>query len=829
MLGLKSWLAATEAAVHADVLLQLQRQVGGLQLDHFSRRSVDSCLRQQQRLEADVEARAPGVGAVINLYCVMQHDADAAPGETEKASLGRARQELQQRWRRLCDAVAARRTRIEETWSLWEKMRMTCEELSQRLGRHLAIDRTCCCAAPERTPPPSSDRAAEALRAHEALLAELESLAGEIHLMNRRYRWLARNNRLDSSGELKVMVTACGNLFDERLHRTQAVVQRLKGEQADLERFVGERSLLLQDIGVLSLQLLPDPNRAASSDEEGDGSFSDVRRRLAKPSAAKVKDELAGLAKRFDQVSRLGGQLREREGRAGKLGALLQELRDSYDSLVQQVRSSVATSPGSASWHNGLDLSLDLQKLHVSPPSSRDVSPEPGESSSPRSRWSSLALHRRHRSTSRSSSLSGGAPRLVAGGGDDAGSVASVGDRNGGSGRRAPISGSGSVAGFSARCKPTAEFQLRRMSERRHRSLTNVSQSDVAAALGPLERARAAGLGQSLASLRHDESSLLSPQASSSQRHQQQPRRLRTPSARSASDSGSPLARSTSAAGEFGRSLTAGERQKRQIEVDAQKVLRWLAEAEAVQRTWTGPGGGGSGAPTKLKQLEAAIKDFEVFLEKVERLHSVVISVALLADRLLPVSQAAADPRAALVARMRLGWRRMVDAAHERRCALRQALIGCHEFDTTVKDIQQWLDRTEGVAGTIDVSTCGSAALRDLRDAHGRVRELLAAALLVLGSGSPDGSAASAAQSGHADGCIRALRRLDARLALLLGRQRHGETAAADGGSAGHRNGTASDEGGPLPMQSKAETYSGLLDSLYLDESDPVLSCTLAS
>ncbi|XP_061531484.1 nesprin-2-like [Phycodurus eques] len=218
-------------------------------------------LERQQEVQRDIDDHAATVASVARSCDVLLRDADACGGESERDAILQAASNLDRRWRNICAMALERRMRIEETWRLWCKF---LDDLA-RFEDWLKV------AELTAANPDSADvlytSAKEELKKFEAFQRQVHERLTQMELVNKQYRRLARENRTDAAGDLRLRVDRGNRRWDGLRRRVAAVLRRLKHFTSQREDFEGTREGILMWLTEMDLQLT-DVEHFSESDME---------------------------------------------------------------------------------------------------------------------------------------------------------------------------------------------------------------------------------------------------------------------------------------------------------------------------------------------------------------------------------------------------------------------------------------------------------------------------------------------------------------------------------------------------------------------------------
>ncbi|XP_031731325.1 nesprin-1 isoform X8 [Anarrhichthys ocellatus] len=238
MSSLRSWLAHIETELSRPIVY-----------DNCDDQEIQRKLNQQQELQRDIEKHSTGVASVLNLCEVLLHDCDACSTETECDSIQQATRGLDRRWRNICAMSMERRLKIEETWRLWQRF---LDDYSRFEDWLKTSERT---AALPNSSGVLYTVAKEELKKFEAFQRQVQECLTQLELINKQYRRLARENRTDSSCQLREMVHDGNRRWDNLQRRVAAILRRLKHFISQREEFETARDIILVWLTEMDLQL----------------------------------------------------------------------------------------------------------------------------------------------------------------------------------------------------------------------------------------------------------------------------------------------------------------------------------------------------------------------------------------------------------------------------------------------------------------------------------------------------------------------------------------------------------------------------------------------
>ncbi|XP_077395403.1 nesprin-2-like isoform X2 [Festucalex cinctus] len=238
MSELRVWLAGAEARLAQPLVFHL------CHADDIQRK-----LHWQQEAQSDIDDHAATVASVLSLCDQLARDVDACGSESERDAILQTARSLDRRWNNICAASLDRKMRIEETWRLWRKF----------LADFAAFEDWLTAAELTAANPNSGDvvytRAKEELKRFEAFQRQVQERLTQLELLNKQYRRLARENRTDSAGQLRLRADQGNQRWDGLQRRVAAVLRRLKHFTSQREDFEGTRESILVWLTEMDLQL----------------------------------------------------------------------------------------------------------------------------------------------------------------------------------------------------------------------------------------------------------------------------------------------------------------------------------------------------------------------------------------------------------------------------------------------------------------------------------------------------------------------------------------------------------------------------------------------
>ncbi|XP_077477871.1 nesprin-2-like isoform X2 [Stigmatopora argus] len=235
---LRTWLAHAEARLAQPLLYRV------CHVDE-----IRDKLREHQDLQRDIDEHAATVASAVRSCEVLLADPDACVGPSERDSMEQTAGALDRRWRDICAASVERRMSIEETRRLWRDF----------LDDSAHLDDWLEAAEATAANPDSADVlyavAKEELKKFEAFQREVHERLTHLELVNKQYRRLARENRTDAAGELRLKVKRGNRRCDDLGRRAAAILRRLKHLTSRREDFEATREGLLMWLTEMDLQL----------------------------------------------------------------------------------------------------------------------------------------------------------------------------------------------------------------------------------------------------------------------------------------------------------------------------------------------------------------------------------------------------------------------------------------------------------------------------------------------------------------------------------------------------------------------------------------------
>ncbi|XP_059504896.1 nesprin-2 [Stegostoma tigrinum] len=235
MSNLRTWLSRIESELSKPVIYNI-----------CDDQEIEKKLAEQQELQRDIEQHSVGVTSVLSLCDSLLLDTDT---ESECDSIQQTTRSLDRRWRNICAMSVERRMKIEETWRLWQKF---LDDYSRFDDWLKVAERT---AAHPNSSQVLYSLAKEELKKFETFQRQIHESLTQLELINKQYRRLARENRTDSSSQLKQMVHEGNQRWDILQKRIAAILRRLKHFVNQREEFESCRECILVWLTEMDLQL----------------------------------------------------------------------------------------------------------------------------------------------------------------------------------------------------------------------------------------------------------------------------------------------------------------------------------------------------------------------------------------------------------------------------------------------------------------------------------------------------------------------------------------------------------------------------------------------
>ncbi|KAH3846261.1 hypothetical protein DPMN_088560 [Dreissena polymorpha] len=268
---LRKWLASMEDELSAPVVYA-----------ECERKEIQRRLQHQSELQHDIERHSPGVGSVLNLCEVLLHDSDACPTDVEFNGLQTAMKNLERRWRTICQMAPEMRSRIEETWRLWQTLIDDCQAFSDWLKviesevREVAVDQL------------NVSTSSEEFSHCETVQRKIHENLGKLENINRQYRRLAREGRTDTNGTLKSIMQDANDRWDKLQGKMSANLRDLRHSSSIREDFKRTKDALLSWLTEIDMQIT---NIEHLSSMNANGKMIEMRR---------IQDEIDSRARKFN-------------------------------------------------------------------------------------------------------------------------------------------------------------------------------------------------------------------------------------------------------------------------------------------------------------------------------------------------------------------------------------------------------------------------------------------------------------------------------------------------------------------------------------------------
>ncbi|XP_060567930.1 nesprin-1-like isoform X3 [Ruditapes philippinarum] len=271
MSNLRKWLANMEDNISAPIIYQ-----------DCDRKEIQKKLQLQSELQHDIERHSPGVGSVLNLCEVLLHDSDACPTDVEFNGLQTAMKNLERRWRGICQLAPEQRTRIEETWQLWQKLIDDCRDFGDWLkGMESEVTDV---AADQLNVSTSSEEYSRC----ESVQRKIHENLSKLENINRQYRRLAREGRTDSAGTLKTMMQDANDRWDRMQGKMSTNLREIRHSSSIRDDFKQTKDSLLKWLTEIDMQLTNIEHLSSM----------DVKTKLRE--MQRIQDEIDSRARKFD-------------------------------------------------------------------------------------------------------------------------------------------------------------------------------------------------------------------------------------------------------------------------------------------------------------------------------------------------------------------------------------------------------------------------------------------------------------------------------------------------------------------------------------------------
>ncbi|KAG7461305.1 hypothetical protein MATL_G00208680 [Megalops atlanticus] len=235
--GLWAWLSHTEAELALPLLYSTCHS------DEIQR-----MLAKQEALEQDLKQHSESIRSALSLCDTLLSEVDSC-SDVESSALRETSCSLSLRWRNICSLSLERRSRIEETGQLWREF----------LDEHSRFEDWLRAAEQTTADPKSADvlytSAKEEAKKFEVLQREVQERISHLEVLNKLYRQLARENRIDTTGKLKAKVHEANRRWDSLHGHMAAILRRLKYFTTQWEEFEGLQEGLMVWLTELDLQL----------------------------------------------------------------------------------------------------------------------------------------------------------------------------------------------------------------------------------------------------------------------------------------------------------------------------------------------------------------------------------------------------------------------------------------------------------------------------------------------------------------------------------------------------------------------------------------------
>jgi len=228
MMELRDWLKAIEDNLNEPI-----------RFEKCSDEDIKQKLKQQQIIQEEISCHSNGVSSVINLCEVLLHDADACPEERDREEIRDASSSLSRRWKSICVSSEEKTKKIEETklqWEIFFKDHLIFSNWLKEAEKK---------AEDSNIQLISYKNAKNQLKSYETLQHQIHNELNQLEAINKQYRKLTRENRTDSSEELKNKVHDANMRWDLVMKKVFNVIRRLKHVIQRREEFESKREELM--------------------------------------------------------------------------------------------------------------------------------------------------------------------------------------------------------------------------------------------------------------------------------------------------------------------------------------------------------------------------------------------------------------------------------------------------------------------------------------------------------------------------------------------------------------------------------------------------------
>ncbi|PIK52714.1 putative nesprin-1 isoform X3 [Apostichopus japonicus] len=208
---------------------------------------IQAKLKVQQELQKDIERHSSSVSSVLSLCEMLLHDNDACSTDADSEALRVTERSLDHRWNNICKLSLERKTKIEETWRLWQKFLEDYSGFADWLTKSedmLSHPLTVVFVVIK-----------EEVKKFEAFQRKIHENLAQLEMINKQYRRMARESRTDTNLQLRKMVHEANNRWDDVARRCNKVLRRMKALLTQKEEFDSTRESMIVWLTEMDLQL----------------------------------------------------------------------------------------------------------------------------------------------------------------------------------------------------------------------------------------------------------------------------------------------------------------------------------------------------------------------------------------------------------------------------------------------------------------------------------------------------------------------------------------------------------------------------------------------